>query len=117
MPGKTSEATNWNEYYSRPYKTASLTRKFTERALIASMRRHGARAPAVIELGGANSCFWDAITQAVRPRSYIAIDNNVLGLRKLETRAAEAGRLSIVQADIFALPPLPAADVVFSVGL
>ena len=108
--------TNWDEYYRRPYRTASVTRKFTERALIEAMLRYGAKAPAVIELGGANSCFWQAIDAAVRPQSYTAVDNNALGLRKLAERAGAAG-LGILEADVFALPPLPAADIVFSVGL
>jgi SAM-dependent methyltransferase len=110
-------ATNWDEYYSRPYKTASVTRKFTERALIAAMRRFGAEAPAILELGGANSCFWQAIDAEVAPQSYVALDNNALGLRKLQARAQPPGALKVVEADIFALPPLPAADIVFSVGL
>ena len=114
---KTMRATNWDEYYSRPYKTASVTRKFTERALIGAMSRYAAAEPSIIELGGANSCFWQAIDAAVRPSAYTAVDNNALGLAKLEERAAHARGLRAVQADIFALPPLQAADVVFSVGL
>jgi SAM-dependent methyltransferase len=109
--------TNWDEYYSRPYKTASVTRKYTERALIDAMLRYGGQAPSVIELGGANSCFWAAIDAAVHPRSYTAVDNNALGLRKLAERAGAAPGLDMVEADIFALPAVPAADIVFSVGL
>jgi hypothetical protein len=110
-------ATNWDEYYSRQYRTASITRKFTERALIDAMVRHSGSTPTVIELGGANSCFWEGINAAVRPQSYTAVDNNALGLGKLAARAEHAAGLRAVRADIFALPPLPPADIVFSVGL
>jgi SAM-dependent methyltransferase len=112
-----TRATDWNEYYRRPYKTASVTRKFTERALIAAMRRYGARSPDVIELGGANSCFWQAIDAAIQPRSYTAVDNNALGLEKLRERATSSKNLRAVEASIFELPPLNPADIVFSVGL
>jgi SAM-dependent methyltransferase len=81
------------------------------------MLQYGAANPAITELGGANSCFWQAIDAAVHPRSYTAVDNNALGLGKLQERAANARGLVAVQADIFALPALQPADIVFSVGL
>jgi hypothetical protein len=81
------------------------------------MQRHGAARPSIIELGGANSCFWQGIDGALHPHAYLAVDNNALGLEKLEERAADAPALRVMQADIFALPPLPPADIVFSVGL
>jgi cyclopropane fatty-acyl-phospholipid synthase-like methyltransferase len=70
----------------------------------------------LIELGGANSCFYDAIQDQVRPRSYSILDNNPLGLQKFRERIASCtGR--ILEADVLGYQGSPEFDAVFSVGL
>ena len=36
-----TEATNWDSYYAKPYKTASLTRKYTASVLADLMKSNG----------------------------------------------------------------------------
>ncbi|MDX2150138.1 MAG: bifunctional glycosyltransferase family 2/GtrA family protein [Bryobacteraceae bacterium] len=110
---KRGRATDWDEYYRRTPPTARLTRKHTERQLIAMLGRCG-EAREMVEFGGANSCFAEAVMKAVRPRRYMAVDTNEYGLSLLPARVpgAEARR-----GDVLAGDPAVRADVVFSVGL
>ena len=53
--------TEWDRYYSKPYKVATYTRKITERILIKLMRCYvftAGRGVSIAELGGGNSCFF-----------------------------------------------------------
>ena len=53
--------TDWDSYYARPYRTASLTRKHTASVLVDLMRRNNGAQASILEFGGANSCFIDQI--------------------------------------------------------
>jgi putative flippase GtrA len=82
-----SKATNWNEYYTRIPFTARLTRKYTGAVLTGLLRkamdseRGGHRI--LVEIGGANSCFFDQIQREVQPNHYYVIDTNQYGLSLL----------------------------------
>jgi glycosyltransferase involved in cell wall biosynthesis len=111
-------ATDWDQYYTSVPFTARLTRKYTTRVLISSMQRFSPATARIIEIGGANSCFLDKIFQQVQPRQYHVIDSNQYGLDLLEHRATHEGVVT-TRMDVLDVRSgvVPAADLVFSIGL
>ena len=106
-------ATDWDAYYKRAPKMALATRKYTTGVLVRALQRYGG-AGKIVEIGGANSCFLDAIQREVRPAEYHVVDSNVYGLSLLD------GRRDVVahQGDVLRMRDLGfGADVVFSIGL
>ena len=78
-------ATDWDRYYASVPPTAKLTRRYTTSVLLEAIRRFATPGNAssglsVVEIGGANSCFLDAILDNVRCSSYDIIDTNEYGL-------------------------------------
>jgi SAM-dependent methyltransferase len=72
----------------------------------------------VVEIGGANSCFIDAILAEFRPSSYEVVDTNEYGLSLLRQRFPRSTALGLHRESVLALPPsISGADIVFSVGL
>jgi SAM-dependent methyltransferase len=113
-----TEATNWDSYYARPYKTASLTRKYSASVLVDLMKRNGGTGGSILEFGGANSCFIDGILNEVKPARYDVIDNNQLGLDLLKSRYPSDDRVSVNQGDVLSpADPDRLYDIVYSVGL
>lgn len=113
-----TEATNWDSYYARPYKTASLTRKYSASVLVDLMKRNGGTGGSILEFGGANSCFIDGILTEVKPARYDVIDNNQLGLDLLKSRYPSDDRVSVNQGDVLSpSDPDYLYDIVYSVGL
>jgi len=109
----TPRATDWDAYYKHVPKTAQATRKYTTRVLVGALKRYGGTGK-VVEIGGANSCFLDAIQRDVVPAEYHVVDSNRYGLSLLQ------GRKDVVthEADVLRLGDLGfRADVVFSIGL
>jgi glycosyltransferase involved in cell wall biosynthesis len=109
----TPRATDWDDYYKQVPKTAQLTRQYTTKILVEALKRYGGQGK-VVEIGGANSCFLDAIVREVRPAEYHVVDSNRYGLSLLD------GRKDVVthEADVLRLSDLGfLADVVFSIGL
>jgi SAM-dependent methyltransferase len=110
--------TDWDSYYARPYKTASLTRKHTASTLVKLMRDNGGTHASILEIGGANSCFIDQILEQVEPASYGVLDNNRLGIDLLKSRYPHDDRVSIGLGNALSMPaPERLYDIVFSVGL
>ncbi|MGY3621534.1 class I SAM-dependent methyltransferase [Bradyrhizobium sp. USDA 10063] len=110
--------TDWNSYYAKPYRTASLTRRYTASVLVEQIRVHGGSGANILELGGANSCFIDKILTEVGPARYDVIDSNRLGLDLLKSRYPNDARVTVQQGDVLGAPPVQGVyDVVFSVGL
>jgi len=110
--------TDWDSYYARPYKTASLTRKHTASVLADLMRSHGGAGASILEFGGANSCFIDGVIGEVKPARYDVIDNNQLGLDLLKSRYSRDDRVSVRKGDVLSTSePERLYDIVFSVGL
>lgn len=110
--------TDWDSYYARPYKAASITRKHTTSVLIDLIRTEGGSGAAILELGGANSCFIDNILKTVKPSRYDVIDNNQAGIELLVSRYPDDERVSANQGDVLATSePKRFYDIVFSVGL
>jgi SAM-dependent methyltransferase len=119
MTDRLTRPTDWDAYYSAPVPTSRLTRPYTTRCLLRQLRQYSSdQAPTICELGGANSCVYDAIRASYPDSEYIAVDNNVLGLRLLEQRAAGQTRTRTLNVDVTSMPDgMVQADVVFSVGL
>ncbi len=111
--------TDWDSYYDLPYRTASYSRGITTRHLIDNMKRFGLKdAPMEIaELGGANSCFYDAVREELKPQTYGVYDTNVLGLEKLQERAGNNADLALRECDILNIATDHKYDLAFSVGL
>ncbi len=95
---KTPQATNWDDYYGRPFKTASITRKITEKILVSLIQqifqKQFKNSPAqqslsILEMGGANSCFVEGVMNQCQLSQYTVFDNNKVGLQKLKDRCLE----------------------------
>jgi SAM-dependent methyltransferase len=114
-----AEKTNWTEYYNTPYKTASITRKFTGQILVNTFKKHlkDKEKLSIIELGGANSAFLELIIDHLHPAQYLIIDNNQTGLDKTKTRIRDNDPVILSNRDILNLDIDQKADLVFSVGL
>jgi SAM-dependent methyltransferase len=111
-------ATDWDSYYKSVPATARLTRRYTTRVLLSCLQRYGSGAKRVVEIGGANSCFIDAILAQFRPASYDVVDTNEYGLSLLRQRFEANSAIGLHRESVLALPPsISGADVVFSVGL
>jgi hypothetical protein len=68
----------------------------------------------VVELGGANSCIYDSIAQALQPHTYHVVDSNALGL-DLMRRRCRSSNVHLHQEDVRNLQFTGPADVVLSV--
>lgn len=112
-------ATDWTGYYQRPFVATSITRQITTRRLIGHLTRHLATpATHVLEWGGGNSCFIEAVYQHLRPQRYTVCDTNELGLQLIRQRANYYPGLDAVKSDVLLSSEQSLqADIVFSVGL
>lgn len=115
------QATDWNQYYRSIPATATVTRKYTAAMLISMIRRYGVALEtpglSIVEIGGANSCFIDAIMAAIGTRRYDVIDTNEFGLSLLARRFGDAGAVGLFRQNVLDLSYDGKADLVFSVGL
>jgi SAM-dependent methyltransferase len=112
--------TNWDAYYDVPYPLARFSRKITASRLMACLRlsRRPVSECCILELGGANSCFYGAIQAALRPRAYVIADINEPGLGRFKDSHPGDENVTLRCVDLLASPDLHfQADVVFSVGL
>jgi putative flippase GtrA/SAM-dependent methyltransferase len=114
-------ATDWDTYYMSVPLTAKLTRRYTTATLIAALKeKAGMQANGsgvLVEIGGANSCFLDALWREVQPGRYHVIDNNAYGLELLKRRLAPGQDVRLHGENILEASLDLQADVVFSVGL
>ncbi|MES2604319.1 MAG: class I SAM-dependent methyltransferase [Pseudomonadota bacterium] len=112
------KATDWDAYYAKPFAATTVTRRITTARLIGHMQRWlDCEHPVIAELGGANSCFVDALYQALQPKEYLAVDNNRYGLSLLGKRCAHLTGLTALEEDVLHPQHTAQADLVFSVGL
>lgn len=118
----TGDATDWNRYYQSVPVTAKLTRRYSTSVLLAAIKQHTAAISkdgrlSIVEIGGANSCFLDAILVRFPCRSYDIIDTNEYGLSLLSGRTGEGSVVRLHKANILGHSIGVTADLVFSVGL
>jgi SAM-dependent methyltransferase len=119
--GLSGEATDWDKYYLSVPPTAKLTRRYSAAVLLDAIKQYASASHkdgiAIVEIGGANSCFLDAILRTFSCRSYDVIDTNEFGLSLLSRRAGSGGVLRLHRASVLEHSVQAAADLVFSVGL
>lgn len=113
--------TDWNTYYSTPYKSAKYSRLIISKRLRSLMDRYAPTSQGftVAELGGANSYHFDMIYQTYHPKAYHLYDNNAVGLAKFSERMGFIEEVTIHNTSILELPPNPRDpfDMVLSFGL
>ncbi|MGQ0594586.1 MAG: GtrA family protein [Gammaproteobacteria bacterium] len=117
---KQDEATDWDAYYRKPFKASSVTRKITTRRILDAFQKYGSelREPTILELGGGNSCVYGAVAETLRPRKYLIVDKNPLGLKKFHETYPSAGPVELIEGDVLAMKAPPQkADICFSIGL
>jgi SAM-dependent methyltransferase len=121
MSASPPEVTDWSSYYRSVQPTARLTRRYTTREIIKALALHRLPAPGarILEFGGANSCFLDAIVKKFHPADYAVADTNDYGLNLLQDRAVPGCSVSLYKDDVLAPAAVqaPRFDLVFSVGL
>jgi glycosyltransferase involved in cell wall biosynthesis len=112
------KSTDWDSYYSKPYPTAHFSRMIVGKALTDSIDAHASQPPqSIVELGGANSCFFDQVNARYRPGQYHIVDNNRLGLQKFIRRVGVSENVLTHYDNVLDPQVFMQADVVFSVGL
>jgi SAM-dependent methyltransferase len=120
-PAAPLKSTDWDRYYHHIPATAKVTRMYTTAALVRAIKRFAqgpdGRALAMVEIGGANSCFLDRMLGEFGPRSYEVVDTNQYGLKLLARQANAGGPLHLHRESVLSMSLPPKADVVFSVGL
>jgi len=114
--------TDWDAYYDKPGRFTRFTRRITTRKLLDCLRRHdGPLAEArLVEFGGANSCFHDAVRDAFGPAAYDILDSNRAGLELFAAHHPDLEQTRLFERDVREAYPEGAAadaDVCFSVGL
>lgn len=114
-------ATDWDAYYRRPFATARWSRRIMESELVRVFRAFAPirRPLAVLEIGGANSCFLPRLMQEFTVEPYTLLDNSEEGMRLGRERFTPAygGRVEYVTSDVFGARLSRQYDVVLSVGL
>lgn len=113
-----SVATDWDHYYRSVPPTARLTRLYTSRVLTTALQRFaGRKVPVLAEIGGANSCFWDAVEREVQPGRMHIVDQNEYGLELLRRRLKAGQDVHLHQQDCRTMALPEPVDAVFSIGL
>ena len=121
------KATDWDLYYSRPFRTACWPRHAARHALLRLIRNSGVPldgSAEILECGGGGSCFYEAVAETVRPACYCVADVHKPSLKELQERIAR-DRADLVQPELlFKDVRTPCGqelcrrfDLVFSMGL
>ena len=113
--------TDWDSYYRNPAPTARFTRKFTESLILKLFSKHYSNSllpPSIAELGGARSCFFQAIRKVYPQSLYTIVDNNQFGLDAFKVLYPNEKNVHSLNANIENSIKIPAlSDISFSVGL
>lgn len=116
---ETDKHTNWDIYYSKDYKITSYTRKTTEKLLLKLFNQYcpDITSKTIVELGGANSCFYPAIKRNIKPKLFHVIDNNQVGINKFKRAIKNDKKASFEIANVLDLKVEKCYDLAFSIGL
>lgn len=114
-----SRKTDWDAYYNAPFKTAFISRRFTENKLHRLIEQFKPESMDLIyELGGGNSHFFEKLRARYPDAAFIIIDNNQHGLDIFSKQHTDADNARVINNDILDLQPdLARADFIFSIGL
>ena len=118
-PVQQIDATDWTGYYQKPFFLSRVTRPAGVRRLIGLLKAHGVpQGGSFVELGGGNSCIYDAIDGEFAPATYAVVDQNELGLRLFRNRAGRHANVVTSQCNLLTdRVPGNGYDVVLSIGL
>lgn len=114
------KTTDWTQYYSQKSRVNQVTRNYVQGILIRAIQQYCVQNPAILEGGGANSCFFQAIYQQIKPSRYTVLDNNTYGLELFRQQYLQLPNIDAIQVDLTAGPvstELSVGDLVFSAGL
>ena len=115
------EIPDWDRYYRRPFVTARWSRRILESELVRLFRAFAPRRRplALLEIGGANSCFLPRLMHEFPVEPYTILDKSREGMRlgREQFTPAYGGRVEYALADVFSAQLSRQYDVVFSVGL
>jgi glycosyltransferase involved in cell wall biosynthesis len=114
------DRTNWDAYYSAPFKTAAFSRKLTERRLHGLISAFGGSPISqIVEMGGGNSCFFQGLRAKYPNAIYTIIDNNQHGLDLFQQKHSDDPAIRICNHDVLEQkdPIRIPADIAFSIGL
>ncbi len=113
--------TNWDLYYQKPYKIAHLSRHIMGTILVRHIKKYfSGKKITIMELGGANSCFYDVIQNKIAPEHFYIMDNNSYGLNKftnLKQNHPSFASTTLINNNILLAAKVPNVDLVFSIGL
>jgi len=118
MLNKTNK-TDWDLYYNKTFKITSYTRQTTENLLLKLLNLFCDKIDTknIVEMGGANSCFYEAIKTKIKPKHFHVIDNNQIGLDKFKEKVSNDKNVSFQNSDILDFKIENLYDIVFSIGL
>lgn len=117
--------TDWNNYYKERKKNNSKiilaitrnTRKITDNIIINMLKKSKLNINSIIELGGADSCFYETLRKEFNNCDYTVIDNSKVGIdifnEKYKDDKTKAIYQDILLENIIDLK----SDLVFSAGL
>ena len=109
-------ATDWDTYYNNRKFSISM-RHVTERLLVRIfLRQAGSAVSSITELGGGDSCFYNALRKVYPSTQYTVVDNSGIGISLFQRKHA-GEKISAVHANILEPLNMDKAEVVFSVGL
>lgn len=115
--------TDWDAYYAKRMKAASITRRFTIRRILDFISPFGVRLKnsQCLEFGGGDSCVYESLRREHEFLSYSVVDNNEIGLRLFTERAKHFSNDGGIFGDV--LNPeavksrVPTAALCLSIGL
>lgn len=112
--------TDWDRYYSKPFPTAHCLRRITSGRLVCALKKHASFPPAaplrVLEFGGGNSSFAQAVTTHFFCSQYTVADTNAAGVELFKQQKLSCPADCLVH-DVLQDPPANDFDLVFSAGL
>ena len=117
---KSRTRTDWDRYYNKPFKAATITRRISGNVLLRLIKQYAEVSEDKLligELGGADSCFFEAVRARFHPAEYHLIDNNRRGLLRLQERMKDPASVFLHNRDVLDLDLDLTLDVVYSVGL
>lgn len=111
--------TNWTEYYSKKKSIFStITQKFTEELIETAVKRYAnTDGISILELGGGNSCFVDAISCIQGVERYDVIDNNRLSIDLFQKKQLSVKSKGIMANLLDDIRFEDQYDFVYSIGL
>lgn len=118
MISSANQNTDWSKYYQKPYKTAKYSRKITQNILLNLLKKYKPFDKyEIVELGGGNSCFFEAIMKNTKPDKYTIVDNNQLSINRFKEKYQNKYNIEAYPENVLDIGIKQKYEVVLSVGL